>query len=146
MNAIKKLVLFISMCCSKVAFTQTIPPPPPIDSIAVDDKIFTKAEVEAEFPGGNQGWIKFLTKTLNTEVPGKNGAPAGAYTVIVKFIVRKDGTISDVNSESYVGYGTDEEVIRTIKASGKWTPAVPRANRACISSGSTRSTLRCSKP
>lgn len=93
------------------------------DSVEVDSRIFTKAEVEAAFPGGNEGWRNFLVKNLNADVPGNNGSPAGLYAVIAKFIVRKDGTIDDIKLENSVGYGMDEEVIRVISKSGKWIPA-----------------------
>ena len=94
------------------------------DSVEVDSRIFTKAEVEAEFPGGLEGWRNFLVKSLNADVPGNNGAPAGMYTIIARFIVKKDGTLSDVKLENSQGYGMDEEVIRVIEKSGKWTPAI----------------------
>jgi Gram-negative bacterial TonB protein C-terminal/GldM C-terminal domain len=94
------------------------------DSAEVDDRVFTKVEEEASYPGGNEGWRKFLEKNLNADVPLKNNAPAGLYPVIARFIVGRDGNISDVRTESIVGYGMDEEVIRVIKKSGKWVPAI----------------------
>lgn len=91
---------------------------------AVDeDKIFTKVEIEAEYPGGQGAWGNYLRKNLSTEVPGQNGAPAGSHTVIIKFIVSKDGTISDVTPETSIGYGMEQEAIRVIKKGPKWKPA-----------------------
>ncbi len=94
------------------------------DSAEVDHRIFTKTEVEAEFPGGLDAWRNFLVKNLKAEIPADNGAPAGMYTVIVKFIVKKDGTLEDIKVENSMGYGMDEEVRRVITKSGKWIPAV----------------------
>jgi TonB family protein len=94
------------------------------DTVEVDSRIFTKAEVEAAFPGGLEGWKRFLVKNLKPDVPVKNGAPAGLYTIVARFIVKKDGTLSDVKLENSQGYGMDEEVIRVIEKSGKWTPAM----------------------
>ncbi|MEP7141293.1 MAG: energy transducer TonB [Ferruginibacter sp.] len=89
-----------------------------------EDKIFTKVENEAQFPGGQQAWIRYLQKNLNANAPVENGAPPGTYQVIVKFIVSKDGSISDVNAESKHGYGMEDEAVKIIKRGPKWTPAL----------------------
>lgn len=89
-----------------------------------ENKVFTKVEVDAAFPGGNDAWVRFLKKNLDNDVPGSNGAPEGTYTVVVRFIVAKDGTVSDVQAETNHGYGMEAEAIRAIKRSGKWTPGI----------------------
>ncbi len=95
----------------------------PIDSDGPDNKIFTKVDVEANFPGGNDAWRKYLIKNLNPDVPINNNAPAGKYTVIIKFIVSLNGSLSNIQSETNMGYGMDQEVVRIIQRSGTWTPA-----------------------
>ncbi len=85
----------------------------------VNDKIFIKVEVEPAFPG----WNNYLRDNLNTQVGADNGAPEGTYTVVVRFIVSKNGHISEVSAETRQGYGMEEEVIRIIKKSRKWIPA-----------------------
>ncbi len=89
-----------------------------------EDKVFTKVENEAQFPGGQQAWIRYLQKNLNANAPVDNGAPAGTYQVIVKFIVSKDGSISDVQAESKHGFGMEDEAVKIIKRGPKWTPAL----------------------
>ncbi|MEO6233409.1 MAG: energy transducer TonB [Ferruginibacter sp.] len=89
-----------------------------------EDKIFTKVENEAQFPGGQAAWVRYLQKNLNPNAPIDNGAPGGTYQVIVKFIVSKDGTISDVQAETKYGYGMEAEAIKIIKKGPKWTPAL----------------------
>jgi periplasmic protein TonB len=89
-----------------------------------EDKIFTKVENEAAFPGGDAAWRRFLEKNLNASTPIDNGAPEGTYQVIVKFIVSKDGSISDVQAESKHGYGMEEEAVKVIRKGPKWTPAL----------------------
>jgi len=58
--------------------------------------IYTKVEEEAEFPGEPKAFEAYTRNNLNTEIPTTNNAPAGTYTIIVRFLVSKDGTISDV--------------------------------------------------
>lgn len=89
-----------------------------------ENKIFNKVEVEAGFPGGDAAWRNYLQKNLNPEVPVENGAGEGTYTVIVKFVVSKDGSLSDVTCESDPGHGMCAEAIRVIKKTRNWTPAI----------------------
>ena len=49
-------------------------------------KVFEKVEVEAEFPGGLTAWREFIINNLRPDVPVNRGAPAGEYTVVVKFM------------------------------------------------------------
>ncbi len=89
-----------------------------------EDKIFTKVENEAAFPGGEAAWRRYLERNLNPSAPVDNGAPQGTYQVIVRFIVSKDGSISDVTPETKFGYGMEEEAVKVIKKGPKWTPAL----------------------
>lgn len=88
------------------------------------DKVFTVVQNPAEFPGGQSAWGKYLERNLNRDLPVENGAPPGKYTVIVSFIVSKDGSISDVTAENDPGYGTKAEAMRVITKGPKWKPAV----------------------
>lgn len=88
------------------------------------DKVFTVVQIPAEFPGGIPAWTKYLERNLNRDLPVENGAPPGKYTVIVSFIVDKNGGISEVKAENDPGYGTKDEAVRVIKRGPNWKPAV----------------------
>jgi hypothetical protein len=94
------------------------------NEVGDEDKIWKEVQIPAEFPGGQQGWIRYLERTLNRDLPNKNGAPNGIYNVNVSFIVSKDGSVSEVNAENDPGFGTKDEAIRIIKNGPKWKPAV----------------------
>lgn len=96
---------------------------PVTDSLDLNGPIFTRTEVEASFPGGHTAWREYITKNLNSEVPITNKAPKGQYTVIVRFIVARNGSINDVVAETRHGFGMEQEVIRIIKQGPKWIPA-----------------------
>jgi len=100
------------------AGTQVVAAPPD------DNQIFTKVEQDAQFPGGDAAWKRYLERNLNASAPIDNGAPEGTYTVIVKFIVSKDGSISDVAAETNFGYGMEEEAVRAIKNGPNWKPGL----------------------
>lgn len=81
-------------------------------------------DIEAKFPGGQNAWIKYLQKNLQSELPGQRGAAPGNYTVIVSFTVNEDGFVSNVKALNDPGYGTAEEAVRVISKGPSWTPAV----------------------
>ena len=87
----------------------------------IDDFIYSK---EAGFQEGSADWKSFLAENLKTTVPVTKGAPIGTYQVVVKFIVRKSGKLTDIEAETNLGYGMEDEVMRVIKKSPRWNPAI----------------------
>jgi periplasmic protein TonB len=88
------------------------------------DKEFKTVQIQAKFPGGPDAWSKYLQRNLKSDTPTENGAPTGSYTVVVSFLVDKDGNISEVKAENDPGYGTAAEATRVIGRGPKWIPAV----------------------
>ncbi|MEP7317736.1 MAG: energy transducer TonB [Panacibacter sp.] len=88
------------------------------------DKEFKTVQIEAKFQGGAAAWQKYLERNLNSNVPVDNGAPPANYTVVVSFLVDKNGNISEVQALNNPGYGTSEEAVRVIKKGPAWSPAV----------------------
>lgn len=85
------------------------------------DKTFTKVEIESDYPGGTASWQRYLNKSLKYPQEAIDNEVQG--TVVVQFIVDKEGNVSDVEAVA----GPEElrdEAVRVIKKSGKWTPAV----------------------
>jgi periplasmic protein TonB len=89
-----------------------------------ENYVWTKVEKEAEFPGGDKAWMKFLTNNLNGQVPLDHEAPAGKYTVWIQFIVDKEGSVSDLKALTNNGYGMEEEAMRVLRKVPKWQPAL----------------------
>jgi protein TonB len=100
--------------------TDTIPD---IDTNENNSIVFTRAEVEPQFIGGTKAWQKFLMKNMNAEVPINNGIKSGKFTIVVQFIVEKDGSLTDIKPLTNHGYGMEEECIRLMTVSPKWQPA-----------------------
>ena len=89
-----------------------------------DNKIFDKVEIDAAFPGGDAKWRQYLERNANGNVATDNNAPEGTYTVMVQFVVDKEGNPSDVRALTNFGYGMEEEAIRVIRKGPKWIPAI----------------------
>ena len=85
---------------------------------------------KAEFIGGNEEMIKFLSENVKypEDVLLANEKGANIHgRVYVKFVVEKDGSISDVEVVRSVHPSLDAESVRVVKLmSGKWTPATER--------------------
>ncbi len=81
----------------------------------------TTVDVSAKFEGNS---IKFLQKNLNAEVPVNNGAGPGRYSVVVQFVVDKEGNVSDIKALTHHGYGVEEEAVRVLKKAPKWQAAI----------------------
>ncbi len=100
-----------------------------IDSIA---KLFDVVQVPAEFPEGLEGWATYLEKNLNVKLGIKHvkvpkGKKIGKATVILSFIIDKEGNVSEVKAEETIPQQIHpslvKEAIRVIKNGPKWIPA-----------------------
>lgn len=83
-------------------------------------EIFISAETMPEFVGGEIELSKFLSKNIIYPKLAKENNFEGR--VIVRFVVEKDGTISNTDILRKLGFGCDEEVIRLVKTMPKWVP------------------------
>lgn len=89
-----------------------------------DNIIFEKVEVPAAFAGGIDAWRKFLVTNTNPNIPISNGAPGGNYTVIIRFMVNREGKLSDFTAVTNHGFGMEQECLRVMKLPQQWTAAV----------------------
>lgn len=110
------IILSASACFAQVG-QQTDTSKAPVKELA-------KVETEASYPGGNDAWKVFIEKNIQINVPLKNKAPIGKYPAVVEFIVDKDGAVSNVTAVTKFDYGMEDELIRVIEKSGKWSPAM----------------------
>ena len=73
----------------------------------------------------NWGFFMQSTGTRVKALRVSKRVKKGKYIVSVKFILSKDGNLSDIACENDPGFGMCEEVIRVLKKITKWTPAEP---------------------
>lgn len=89
-----------------------------------DSVVFEVVEQMPEFPGGVKGLYEYLGK--NIKYPAEAHAAGTQGRVIVSFIVRKDGSISDIKIVRSVDSYLDKEAERVIAAMPKWKPGMQR--------------------
>lgn len=85
-----------------------------------DDKVFSAVEQVPGFPGGVKAFSDYLSR--NTHYPAKARENNVQGRVIISFVVEKDGTLTDVHVTRGIQDDIDQEALRVIKRSPKWTP------------------------
>jgi len=81
---------------------------------------FVNITKQPEFPGGMMMFYAYLRKNVKYPAEALKNNIQGK--VFLSFIVEKDGKLNDIMVEQSLGGGTDEEAVRLLKESPKWTP------------------------
>ena len=86
--------------------------------------VFEKAEFQASVD--MEEWKNFLEKNIKPimDEAEKNGFPNGKVTVDVRFIVEKDGSLSDIKIVKDPGFGIGPKVFEVMKNAPKFKPAI----------------------
>lgn len=99
--------------------TQVVAAPP--EKKEDPDKIFTKVEIDAQFPGGPAAWQRYVTRAIQAQLDEFTDADYG--TCVVRFIVDKTGKVSDVQATTMKGTKLAEIAVNAIRNGPNWTPA-----------------------
>ena len=117
-------VLFISL---ESGFGQT-------KTWTAGDKTFTNVDSitwypdePAQFPGGQQALVSFLGS--NIEYPDAAQKNKIEGQVMARIVIHSNGTVSDIEIISSLGYGCDEEVLRVLSKLPKWKPAKAKGQK-----------------
>lgn len=81
---------------------------------------FQVVERLPEFPGGMSAFVQWLTKNLKYPLTAQRAKLQG--TVLVSFIVNKDGTIADRKVVKSASPELDREALRVLQLMPKWKP------------------------
>lgn len=99
------------------------------DEDSGESDIFIVAEDMPEFPGKDlQGWLK---KNVKYPMIAQENNISGK--VFVKFVIEKDGSITDVQILRSVEASLDKEAVRVVKAMPKWKPGKQRGKPVRVS-------------
>lgn len=90
--------------------------PQPVNSTRVYDVV----EQMPSFPGGISGLRTYLNQNIRYPAEAQENCVQGR--VIVRFVVEKDGHISDVTVLRSVDPSLDKEAVRVIRNMPRWTP------------------------
>ena len=139
-------LLLLVILSSAISFSSTAQPSKPVQQQSTDTVlvvrstpaqdsakdgyiVFVKTEVEASVD--RTEWRKHLQLRLVPIIQNAAaaGIKAGKYTIKVRFIVEKDGSISEVTALNDFGYGLAPGAINVVKTGPRWTPAMQNGRK-----------------
>ena len=91
-------------------------------TVTSDDQTFSVVEQMPEYPGGMRAGLEFMARNLRYPAKAQEAGKQGR--VIVQFVVRKDGSLSDFKVLRPVDPWLDAEAIRVISTMPKWKPGM----------------------
>src|SRR5690606_742096 len=103
----------------------------PKQAVVVEDNTvydFVSMENPPSYPGGMDRFYKYIQENLRYPPMAQDNNIQGK--VYVSFTIDKDGSIVDVKVDRKLGYGTDEEAVRVIKAMRRWNPGMQNGRPA----------------
>lgn len=83
-----------------------------------EEEIFVAVEQQAEFPGGMAALMKWLSNNIRYPEAAQQNDVQGR--VIVKFVVEKDGSVSQAQILKGVDKDLDKEALRVVNKMPKW--------------------------
>lgn len=85
-----------------------------------------------EFPGGISAMMDFLRNNAKYPETAKNDKNEGKC--VVRFLVRKDGSIDDVSVAKTTGFeNLDDEAVKVVKSMPKWNPGTQHGKPVDVS-------------
>ena len=119
------LLMLFSIVCINTPYAQTVNIK--YGKIVVEftkEKKSSKANIKTQvisFFGLDSVWVQSLEKRFNQSIRIARKAKKGRYVVSVRFIMTKDGNVSDVFCENDPGFGLCGEVVRKVKNVPRWS-------------------------
>lgn|SRR5574344_123398 len=89
-----------------------------------EEEVFVFVEEQPAFPGGEAELFKYLHENIVYPDLAKSANITGMVTV--RFVVEKDGSVSNVTVLRDIGGGCGAEAVRVVKAMPKWKPGKQR--------------------
>lgn len=86
----------------------------------VDEEIVIIPDVNPEFAGGEAKLYEYLGENIRYPDIARDGGITGK--VLVKFVVEKDGSITNISVMRDIGGGCGEEAKRVVRGMPKWKP------------------------
>ena len=127
-----KTILTILICSiSYISVYSQQPPPPPLE-----EEIYQVVDEMPRFPGceeesekkrnncASKKMLEFLYTNIKYPAEARRDTVEG--TVVVQYVVEKDGSISEAKIVKSVSGGCDEEVLRVVSLMPIWVPGKQR--------------------
>lgn len=95
-----------------------------------EEQVFTVVEEMPEYPGGMSEFMKFIAQNIKYPADALQAKLQGR--VIARFVVREDGSVSDIEILRSISPSLDAEAIRVLKLMPKWKPGTQRGKAVAV--------------
>ena len=126
-NLVTMIVILLMMTVGNIACAQNVPliiDPDKVDQYLAERKdtinVYDCVEQMPSFPGGTQKLKEFIEENLRYPKELEESCVQGR--VIVRFIVERNGKLSNVKVVKSVHPALDKEAIRIVKLMPRWIP------------------------
>lgn len=86
------------------------------------NQVYTVLEVQPKFPGGTDKFLKYLGDNIKYPAVDRENNVQGR--VVLQFVVERDGSLTDIKSIRGPSQAMQDEAVRVLKRSPKWTPGI----------------------
>lgn len=94
------------------------------------NKVHEHVEVMPQFPGGNGELMRYLSANIKyPTIAAENGIEG---RVVLKFVVSKDGSISNIQIVRSLDPSCDKEAVRVVKGMPKWIPGMQNGHPVAV--------------
>lgn len=94
--------------------------PPVVEAPPPKEQVFDRVEQMPQFGSGDKELLEYLSKNIKYPAIARENGIQG--TVVVQFVVGKDGSIQSPQVVRSIGGGCDEEALRVVKGMPNWQP------------------------
>ena len=101
------------------------------ETTATAEKVFDVVDEMPSFPGGQGVMTEFLSKNIKYPIVAEENGIQGR--VLVKIVIKKDGTIDSPKVIKSVDPSLDKEAIRVVKTMPKWIPGKQKGEPVNVS-------------
>ncbi len=92
--------------------------------------VFMNVQEMPSFPGGDAARKKYLARNLR--YPSQAAEDGIQGTVYVSFVVKTNGSLSDIKIIKGIGGGCDQEALRVVKKMPAWNPGYQNGRKVAV--------------
>lgn len=96
-----------------------------------DTTIYQSVEIMPEPPGGMTAMRQWIGANYNYPQAAIDNEESGLLEV--KFVVERDGSLTDIQVVRDLGHGTGEEAVRILQRARKWSPGIQNGRPVRVS-------------
>ena len=90
------------------------------EEVVEEEEIFVFVEEYPSYPGGEEALYKYLGENIQYPDVARDNNITG--TVVIRFVVEKDGSITKAAIAREIGGGCGKEALRVVNSMPKWKP------------------------